>query len=60
MSTTPGLTCQHDANLDGDEHHELLDGEAVLLPAPNENTRVSTMLRSALGCFNLVNTTSYC
>lgn len=60
MSTAPRLTCQHDANLDGDEHHELLDGEAVLLPAPNENTRIRTMLRSALGRSNLVNTTSHC
>ena len=44
MSTTPRLTRQHDANLDGDEHPELLDGEAILLPAPFRRPQFTVLL----------------
>ena len=35
MVTTPRLTYQDYANLEGDERYELLDGELILLPSPN-------------------------
>ena len=35
MVTTPRLTYQDYADLEGDERYELLDGELVMAPAPN-------------------------
>ena len=35
MVTTPRLAYQDYADLEGDERHELLDGELVLAPSPN-------------------------
>ena len=37
MVTTPKLTYQDYANLEGDERYELLDGELILVAAPNED-----------------------
>ena len=37
MVTTPRLTYQDYANLEGDERYELLDGELILVAAPNED-----------------------
>ena len=37
MVTTPKLTYQDYANLEGDERYELLDGELILVASPNED-----------------------
>ena len=37
MVTTPSLTYQDYANLEGDERYELLDGELILVAAPDED-----------------------
>ena len=37
MVTTPKLTYQDYANLDGDERYELLDGELILVASPNRD-----------------------
>ena len=37
MVTTPRLTYQDYANLDGDERYELLDGELILVASPNRD-----------------------
>ena len=37
MVTTPRLTYQDYANLEGDERYELLDGELILVGSPNRD-----------------------
>ena len=37
MVTTPRLTYQDYANLEGDERYELLDGELILVASPNRD-----------------------
>ena len=43
MVTTPRLTYQDYANLEGDERYELLDGELILVAAPNEDHQTVVM-----------------
>ena len=43
MVTTPRLTYQDYANLEGDERYELLDGELILVGSPNENHQIASM-----------------
>ena len=35
MVTTPRLTYQDYANMEGNDRYELLDGELILVPSPN-------------------------
>ena len=37
MVTTPKLTYQDYAAIEGDERYELLDGELILVASPNED-----------------------
>ena len=41
MVTTPRLTYQDYANLEGDERYELLDGELILVGSPNEDHQIA-------------------
>ena len=43
MVTTPKLTYQDYANLDGDERYELLDGELILVASPNRDHQDTVM-----------------
>ena len=43
MVTTPKLTYQDYANLEGDERYELLDGELILVGSPNEDHQIASM-----------------
>ena len=43
MVTTPRLTYQDYANLEGDERYELLDGELILVAAPNEDHQTASL-----------------
>lgn len=43
MVTTPKLTYQDYANLEGDERYELLDGELILVGSPNEDHQIANM-----------------
>ena len=52
MVTTPRLTYQDYANLDGDERYELLDGELILVASPNrDHQTVSLRLASRMLSF---------
>ena len=52
MVTTPRLTYQDYANLEGDERYELLDGELILVASPNEDHQtVSLRLASRMLSF---------
>ena len=52
MATTPRLTYQDYADLQGDERYELLDGVLVLLASPNEaHQTVSLRLASRIHAF---------
>ena len=52
MVTTPRLTYQDYADLEGDERYELLDGELILVASPNENHQtVSLRLASRMLSF---------
>ena len=43
MVTTPKLTYQDYANMDGDERYELHDGELILIPSPNTAHQTTSM-----------------
>ena len=43
MVTTPRLTYQDYADLEGDERYELLDGELILVASPNEDHQTIVM-----------------
>ena len=43
MVTTPRLTYQDYASLEGDERYELLDGELILVAAPNEDHQTASL-----------------
>ena len=43
MVTTPSLTYQDYANLEGDERYELLDGELILVAAPDEDHQTASL-----------------
>ena len=43
MVTTPRLTYQDYANLEGDERYELLDGELILVGSPNTDHQTASM-----------------
>ena len=43
MVTTPKLTYQDYANLEGDERYELLDGELILVASPNRDHQLASM-----------------
>ncbi len=43
MVTTPRLTYQDYANLEGDERYELLNGELILVGSPNEDHQIASM-----------------
>ena len=43
MVTTPKLTYQDYANLEGDERYELLDGELLLVGSPNEDHQIASL-----------------
>ena len=43
MATTPRLTYQDYADLEGDERYELLDGELILVAAPNEGHQTASL-----------------
>ena len=52
MVTTPRLTYQDYANLDGNERYELLDGELILVASPNrDHQTVSLRLASRMLSF---------
>ena len=52
MVTTPRLTYQDYANLEGDERYELLDGELILVASPNrDHQTVSLRLASMMLSF---------
>ena len=52
MVTTPKLTYQDYANLDGDERYELLDGELILVASPNrDHQSVSVRLLTRMFSF---------
>ena len=52
MVTTPRLTYQDYADLEGDERHELMDGELILAPSPNmDHQEVVTNLGTSLSMF---------
>jgi len=52
MVTTPRLTYQDYANLEGDERYELLDGELILVGSPNrDHQMVSLRLASRMLSF---------
>ena len=52
MVTTPRLTYQDYANLEGDERYELLDGELILVASPNrDHQTVSLRLASRMLSF---------
>ena len=52
MVTTPKLTYQDYANLDGDERYELLDGELILVASPNrDHQSVSVRLLTRMYSF---------
>ena len=52
MVTTPRLTYQDYANLEGDERHELMDGVLILAPSPNmDHQDVATNLGTSLSMF---------
>ena len=52
MVTTPRLTYQDYADLEGDERHELLDGELILVASPNrDHQTVSLRLASRMLSF---------
>ena len=52
MATTPRLTYQDYADLEGDERHELMDGELILVASPNEDHQtVSLRLASRMLSF---------
>ena len=43
MVTTPRLTYQDYADLEGDERYELLDGELILVGSPNEDHQIASV-----------------
>ena len=43
MVTTPKLTYQDYANLEGDERYELIDGELILVASPNRDHQLASM-----------------
>ena len=43
MVTTPKLTYQDYANLEGDERYELLDGDLILVGSPNEDHQIASL-----------------
>ena len=43
MVTTPKLTYQDYANMEGDERYELHDGELILVGSPNEDHQIASM-----------------
>ena len=43
MVTTPKLTYQDYANLEGDDRYELLDGELILVGSPNEDHQIASL-----------------
>ena len=43
MVTTPKLTYQDYANMDGDERYELHDGELILVASPNRDHQITSM-----------------
>ena len=43
MVTTPRLTYQDYADLEGDERYELLDGELILVGSPNEDHQIASI-----------------
>lgn len=52
MVTTPKLTYQDYANLEGDERYELLDGELILVASPNmDHQEAVTNLGTSLSVF---------
>ena len=52
MVTTPRLTYQDYANMEGDERYELLDGKLILIPSPNTaHQTVSIALGSRMHSF---------
>ena len=52
MVTTPRLTYQDYADLEGDERYELQDGELILAPSPNmDHQEVATNLGTSLSMF---------
>ena len=52
MVTTPRLTYQDYADLEGDERYELMDGELILAPSPNmDHQEVVTNLGTSLSMF---------
>ena len=52
MVTTPKLTYQDYANLEGDERYELLDGELILVASPNrDHQMISLRLASRMLSF---------
>ena len=52
MVTTPRLTYQDYANLEGDERYELLDGELILVGSPNmDHQEAVTNLGTSLSVF---------
>ena len=52
MVTTPRLTYQDYVDLEGDERHELLDGELILVASPNrDHQTVSLRLASRMLSF---------
>ena len=47
MVTTPRLTYQDYADLEGDERYELLDGELILIASPNRDHQMSAIRTGA-------------
>ena len=43
MVTTPKLTYEDYANMEGDERYELIDGELILVASPNEDHQMVSM-----------------